>query len=344
MKLLQFATSSHRGRHQHLGVLVAGTADGGTVVDLTAAARVLLAREHVSRAGREALVAVLAPATMLAFIEGGKQTRDVAERAVEGVLSDGDERDPQGARLRYATSEIEVLPAITRPPMLRDFMAFEKHLLNVFPKLGREIPDEWYRRPVYYKGNTASIGAHGQDIEFPSYAEQLDMEFEFAAILGRDGTDIAEGEALDHVFGYTVYNDLSARAIQTQEMTVGLGPAKGKDFHHGHVLGPIVVTADEVPNPYSLAMTATVNGEVWTDTTSADMTWRFEQMISYASMSEPVRAGEVFGSGTAGDGSGAELGRWLEPGDVMEFTVEGIGTLRNTVIANRERGGRHGTA
>src|SRR5690606_12579027 len=124
----------------------------------------------------------------------------------------------------------------------------------------------------------------------PAYAEQLDMEFEFAAILGRDGTDIAEGSALDHIFGYTVYNDLSVRAIQTQEMTVGLGPAKGKDFHYGHVLGPIIVTADEVPDPYALAMTATVNGEVWTDTNSSDMTWRFEQMISYASMSEPLRA------------------------------------------------------
>lgn len=344
MKLLQFATSSHLGRHQHLGALVGGTADDGTVIDLTAAARVLLAREHVSVAGIEALIPALAPCTMLAFIEGGERTRGLAETALDEVLTVGDERDPQGAQLRYAASDIEILPAITQPPMLRDFMAFEKHLLNVFPKLGREIPDEWYRRPVYYKGNTASIGAHNQDVEFPAYTEQLDMEFEFAAILGRDGTDIAEGSALDHIFGYTVYNDLSARGIQTQEMTVGLGPAKGKDFHHGHVLGPIVVTADEVPDPYALAMTGTVNGEVWTDTNSSDMTWRFEQMISYASMSEPLRAGEVFGSGTAGDGSGAELGRWLEPGDVMEFTVEGIGTLRNRVIANRERGGQHGTA
>lgn len=338
MKLLQYATSSQQGTRHHLGALIDGTADSGTVIDLSAAARVLLSREGVSAAGIEALAPVLAPSTMLAFIEGGPRVRDIADRSIDEVLTVGDERDDRGASLRYSTADIALLPAITNPPMLRDFMAFEKHLVNVFPKLGREIPEEWYRRPVYYKGNTASIGAHGQDVEFPAYTEQLDMEFEFAAILGRDGTDVVESAALEHIFGYTVYNDLSARAIQSLEMTVGLGPAKGKDFHHGHVLGPVVVTADEIPDPYSLTMTGVVNGEVWTDASTADMTWRFEQMISYASMSEPLRAGEVFGSGTAGDGSGAELGRWLEPGDLMEFTVDGIGTLRNRVIARQERG------
>src|SRR5690606_9337786 len=125
------------------------------------------------------------------------------------------------------------------------------------------------------------------------------------------------------------------RDIQAKEMTVGLGPAKGKDFRRGHVLGPVIVTADELVDPYALGMTATVNGELWTDRSSAEMTWRFEQMISYASMSEPLRAGEVFGSGTVGDGSGAEQDRWLRPGDVTELTVEGIGTLRNRVVAAR---------
>ena len=333
MRLLQFATAGASGRRRHLGVLVDGTADAGTIIDVSAAVRVSLAREGMSRAGVAALAPQLGPSTTLALIEGGSATRDAAERAVGRALQDGAETDQFGARLCYATDDIELLPAITAPPMLRDFMAFEKHLLNVFPRLGRDIPEEWYQRPVYYKANTASIGAHRQDVAFPSYADRLDLEFEFAAVLGRDGTDIAEDDARDHIFGYTIYNDLSARAIQAQEMTVGLGPAKGKDFHRAHVLGPVLVTADEIPDPYALDLLGAVNGHTWTVGSSADMHWRFEQMIAYASCDEPLRAGEVFGSGTVGDGSGAEQDRWLDPGDVVSLTVSGIGTLTNRVIA-----------
>jgi len=337
MRLLQFATVSPYGRCRHLGAIVDGSADDGVVIDLSAAGRAVLASEGVSAAGIRSLAPALAPDTMLAFIQGGAPTRALADRAVEAVAVEGVEHDGFGAPTRYSTADVALLPVISEPPMLRDFMAFEKHLVNVFPRLGREIPEEWYRRPVYYKANTASIGAHGQDIAFPPYAEQLDLEFEFAAILGADASDVPEEEAAGLVFGYTVYNDFSARAVQTLEMTVGLGPAKGKDFHAAHVLGPVVVTADELPDPYALGMTATVNGQTWADGTSADMHWRFEQMISYASQGEPLRAGEVFGSGTVGDGSGAEQDRWLDPGDVVELTVEGIGALRNRVVAGTER-------
>lgn len=333
MRLLQFATKSDSGSRRHLGALVDGTIDDGTVVDLSAAVRSLLSADGVSRAGVEALAPVLGPRTTLAFIQGGPATRDAADRALERVRVDGAEHDPFGARIRYEAAVIDLLPAITEPPMLRDFMAFEKHLVNVFPRLGREIPDEWYQRPVYYKANTASIGAHRQNVAFPGYADRLDFEFEFAAVLGRDGTGISEDDAAAHIFGYTVYNDLSARAIQQLEMTVGLGPAKGKDFHRAHVLGPVIVTADEIADPYALDMLGTVNDQTWTVGTSADMHWRFEQMIAYASLDEPLRAGEVFGSGTVGDGSGAEQDKWLDPGDVIELSVAGIGTLSNRVVA-----------
>lgn len=333
MKLLQFATTSDSGRRRHLGALVDGTADDGTVIDLSAAVRSRLASDGVSRAGISALGPVLGPVTTLAFIQGGAATRDAGDRALETVLREGTEHDSFGARIRYDAAGLDLLPVITEPPMLRDFMAFEKHLVNVFPRLGREIPDEWYRRPVYYKANTASIGGHRQDVAFPSYADQLDLEFEFAAVLGRDGSGISEDRAGAHIFGYTIYDDFSARAIQAQEMTVGLGPAKGKDFHAAHVLGPVIVTADEIPDPYALEMLGRVNGATWTVGSSADMHWRFEQMIAYASLDEPLRAGEVFGSGTVGDGSGAEQDRWLDPGDMVELSVAGIGTLTNRVVA-----------
>lgn len=335
MKLLNFEVVGPAGRTQHLGALTDGDADQGTVVDLTAATRTLLVADGLEIGTAVEFARTMVPGDLLGLIRGGRRSRHLAEEAL-ATIGPTDQLDPTGARLRHRTDTITVLPAVTDPPMLRDFMGFEKHLLNVFPRLGREIPQEWYRRPVYYKGNPHSIGGHDEDVAIPDYADALDLEFEIGVILGRGGRDIAEQDARDHIFGYTVYNDFSARAIQTDEMTVGLGPAKGKDFVGGHVLGPVVTTADEIDDPYRLTMTGTVNGETWTIGNTSDLYWTYEQMIAYASRSEELRPGEVFGSGTVGDGSGAEQGRSLAVGDVIELTVAGIGTLRNRVTAPRE--------
>jgi 2-keto-4-pentenoate hydratase/2-oxohepta-3-ene-1,7-dioic acid hydratase in catechol pathway len=336
VKLLSFETSSVDGRAQHLGALVDGDADDGAVIDLTAAARSLLVHDGTEPSAARRIADALVPPSLLGLVEAGSRGRELADEALEHVARGGETADPFGAQLRFSTADVRIRPAISSPPLLRDFMAFEKHLVNVFPKLGREIPPEWYNRPVYYKGNPSAIGAHGEDVAIPAYADQLDLEFEFAAIIGRGGVDIDEGSALGHIFGYTIYDDFSAREIQAAEMTVGLGPAKGKDFLRGHVLGPVVVTSDEIPDPYGLTMHGEVNGETWTEGDSADMHWRFEQMIAYASRDELVRPGEVFGSGTVGDGSGAERGRHLVAGDLVELTMGGIGTLRNRVTATNE--------
>lgn len=333
MRLASLQTCDLGGHRTHLCALVDADADNSVAVDLTAAGRTLFAAEGLPPTGADRLAHALLPPDLQAFIAGGSRSRDAAEQAVASAIDHGWEQDPGGAQVRFRTDALTFCPPVVDPPMLRDFMAFEQHLLNIFPRLGREIPDEWYRRPVYYKANTASIGAHRQDIAIPSYAADLDFEFEFAAVLGRSGVDIREEDALDCVFGYTIYNDFSARDIQSAEMTVGLGPAKGKDFSAAHVLGPIVVTADELGSPYGRAMNGWVNGDQWTKGNTADMHWRFEQMIAYASRNEPVRAGEVFGSGTVGGGSAAEQGKALHTGDVVELEVEGIGRLINRVLA-----------
>jgi 2-keto-4-pentenoate hydratase/2-oxohepta-3-ene-1,7-dioic acid hydratase in catechol pathway len=234
--------------------------------------------------------------------------------------------------VRHEPDAVRLLSPIPRPPLLRDFMGFETHLRNIFPTLGREIPPEWYKLPVYYKGNPGSVAAHGDDIAIPSYGEALDIEFELALVIGRSGIDIAPESALDHVFGYMIYNDFSERRIQAREMSVGLGPAKGKDFLRGHVLGPCLVTADEIPDVYKLRMIARVNGEVWCDTTSGSIHWKFEQMIAHASTNERLHPGEVLGSGTVGCGSGAERATLLNRGDLVELEVEEIGVLRNRVV------------
>ena len=335
MKLLSFETVTGNQREHHLGALVDGDADSGLVIDLTASSTALLVSQGVGVAAAKEQSQKLCPPSALSFVEGGQRSREQAEKSVEIALESGWESSPDGAVIRHNTSHVTILPAISRPPLLRDFMAFEDHLLNVFPKLNRPIPDEWYRRPVYYKGNPSSIGAHRQEIEFPEYAEFLDLEFEFALVIGKGGANIKEDNARQHIYGYTIYNDFSARAIQSAEMTVGLGPAKGKDFIGAHVLGPVLVTADEISDPYSLSMNGWVNDEQWTKGSSSAMHWKFEEMIAYASWNENLQVGEVFGSGTVGDGSGAEQGKVLNPGDVIRLEMPNIGRLENRIVRNK---------
>lgn len=216
------------------------------------------------------------------------------------------------------------------PRTLRDFLAFEGHLLNAFKNLGREIPPEWYAVPAYYKGLPDTVIGPEEVIPWPSYSEQLDHELELAVVIGKPGKDIAAEHALDHVFGYTIWNDMSARDTQRSELPVGMGPCKAKDWDGSNVLGPCIVTPDEI-DAADLRMEIRVNGEVWGGDTTAHMHHSFADMIAYASRDLTLRAGEVLGSGTMATGSGLELDRWLQPGDVIEMEAEGIGVLRNQV-------------
>jgi 2-keto-4-pentenoate hydratase/2-oxohepta-3-ene-1,7-dioic acid hydratase in catechol pathway len=328
VKLVSFHTPTILGARLRIGA-VAGS---GSYVDLCAAYREKLLERGLTSAAAERIATALLPSDMVAFIEGGDPSLLAAQDALEWAERTGEETGPSGIRVRHEPEEVILLAPVPRPPMLRDFMAFETHLKNIYPKLGREIPPEWYNLPVYYKGNPGSVGAHGDDIAMPSYAEELDYEFELGFVLGQGGMDIPRERAMEHVFGFTVYNDFSARGIQSREMSVGLGPAKGKDFARAHVFGPCLVTKDEIRNPYELRMICRVNGEVRCDENSGSIHWRFEDQIAHASMDEQLVPGEVFGSGTVGNGSGAEIGRFLHPGDVVELEVEGIGVLRNRVV------------
>ena len=222
------------------------------------------------------------------------------------------------------------LRAPLRPRTLRDFLAFEGHLLNAFKNLGREIPAEWYEVPAYYKGLPDTVIGPDEVIPWPSYSEQLDHELELAVVIGRAGKDIAAERALEHVFGYTIWNDMSARDTQRRELPVGMGPCKAKDWDGSNVLGPCIVTPDEI-NAGDLRLTVRVNGEAWGSDTTRHMHHSFADMIAYAAQDLTLRAGEVLGSGTAATGSGLELDRWLQPGDQIEMEADGVGVLRNTV-------------
>lgn len=222
------------------------------------------------------------------------------------------------------------LRAPLRPRTLRDFLAFEGHLKNAYRNLGREIPPEWYEVPAYYKGLPDTVIGPEEEIPWPSYSAQLDHELELAVIIGREGRNIPAARVAEYIFGYTIWNDVSARDVQRKELPVGMGPGKAKDWDGSNVLGPCIVTPDEI-NPSDLRLTVRVNGEVWGSDTTANMHHTFASMIEYASRDLTLRPGEVLGSGTAAGGSGLELNRWLQPGDVIEMAAEGIGVLRNTI-------------
>lgn len=212
---------------------------------------------------------------------------------------------------------------------LRDFLAFEDHVKRGAERRGTDVSEYWYGAPVYYKGNHRAVIGPGDECPWPPYTNRLDFELELAMIIGVRGRDIPRGRAADHVFGFTVFNDFSARDIQSQEMTAWLGPAKGKDF--ANAFGPCIVTADELGAEPDLDMICRVNGEEWGRARSSDARWRWADMIAHVSAGEDVYPGDIYGSGTPGGCCGIDLGRELNPGDAVELEIERIGLLRNTI-------------
>ena len=228
---------------------------------------------------------------------------------------------PGGARLL----------APLRPRSLRDFLAFEGHMKAALTRLGREIPAEWYEVPAYYKGMPDTVIGPEQEIPWPPWTERLDHELELAAVIGPEAVrDLTPANAHTAIFGWTIWNDMSARDVQARELPIGMGPGKAKDWDGSNVLGPCIVTADEL-DASNLRMTVRVNGETWGEASSGAMHYSFGDLIAYASRSQTLHPGEVIGSGTAPGGSGIELDRWLAPGDVIEMEIEGVGVLRNTI-------------
>ncbi|MGW1750322.1 fumarylacetoacetate hydrolase family protein [Streptomyces sp. NPDC002092] len=243
-------------------------------------------------------------------------------------------------------SEVRLLAPL-QPPTVRDFVTFEEHVEGVRRSVDGSVgvPEQWYAAPTFYFTNPYAVYGPGDDIPVPPGSGVLDFELEVAAVIGKEGRDLTPEQAREHIVGYTVLNDWSARDLQSAEMRVGLGPCKGKDT--ATTLGPCLVTADELDEHRDeegflrLGLTAAVNGEVVGKDLLSNMSWTFEEMVAYASRGTWVRPGDVLGSGTCGNGGClAELwgvrGRQdpapLKPGDTVTLTVEGIGSVSNTVV------------
>lgn len=327
MKLVTFEVKTPSGPVERLGTLV-----GGRIVDLNFACALMLQRAAKAEAQKQA--DALIPAALLRFLEAGEPSLEAARKTIAfvdaGSRKFGDDlAGPAGEKISYKEDEVRWLAPLPRPPALRDFFAFEEHALQGAKRRNEPLNPAWYDQPVYYKGNPREIYGPGETIPWPSYTRKLDFELEIACVVGRKGRDLSEKDAAKHIGGYMILCDWSARDIQKNEMLCRMGPAKSKDFANG--LGPYLLTADELPDPDNLKMSVKVNGELWSEGNSSGRYWKFPLMLSHVSQEETVYPGDLLGSGTYYRGCGLDLDRWIKQGDVLEFEVEKLGKLRQTV-------------
>jgi 2-keto-4-pentenoate hydratase/2-oxohepta-3-ene-1,7-dioic acid hydratase in catechol pathway len=250
---------------------------------------------------------------------------------------------------RHALANVKLLAPVPVPRQIRDFNNAEDHMRNApagmqmlvarmkgQPVPARSdvqvsIPDVNFSQPIFYISNRFNVVGTETTVEWPSYSEWFDYEGEFGFFIGKGGKNISKADAPKHIFGYTVFNDFSARDKQIREMEGRMGPTKGKSFDTGNAMGPWIVTADEIPNSRDLKVQVRVNGEVWGNSSTSSMIHSFEDMIAYISECETLHVGEFFGSGTMAGCCSLECDRWMKDGDVIEVEFERIGVLRNPV-------------
>lgn len=275
----------------------------------------------------------------------GLRVAEVLAQGLPAAAALFEQRDRRAAR---PLADVRLLAPLV-PASIRDFVAFEEHVEGVSASVDgkSEVVPEWYEAPTFYFTNPHTVRATGDVVAIPE-TQRLDVELELAVVIGAvpgaDGENLDATAAASHIFGYTVMNDWSARDLQSREMKVRLGPAKGKDF--AMTLGPWIVTADEL-EPYLdddgfLAVRAElfVNGDLIGEDLVSNMGWPFAELVAYAARNSIVVPGDVLGSGTVGNGGclGELWGRRgrldpppLEPGDEVRLVVEGVGEIVNVV-------------
>jgi 2-keto-4-pentenoate hydratase/2-oxohepta-3-ene-1,7-dioic acid hydratase in catechol pathway len=308
--------------------------DTGQLINAAAACTRLLGARH------------RALASMQSLIESGPEGMNLLRRLPL--------RDAAIGPFAQPLNHVRLLAPLPVPPQLRDCSVFAQHVSNA--PLGMQrlkaalagepaptppaaaVPDVYREQPIWYISNRFSVVGNDAVVRWPAYSRVMDFELEVAVVIGKGGSDIAAEDARQHIFGYTIMNDFSARDQQRREMEGGLGPTKGKSFDTGNAIGPWIVTADEITDPYNLSVCVRVDGEEWTRKTTAGMLHDLEHIIAFISKNETLRPGEIIASGTVGGCCGLEMGRFLADGSTIELDVEGIGVLRNKVVASNHAG------
>ncbi len=315
MKLYTFAVKTQFGVAARTGV----RNKKDQLVDINlVVARLLKDRGHDNFRD---LSEVMGSTSMLELIRNWRWSEELISDALNKGISEG----PDGDSAIFEFGQVKLCAPLPRPWRIHDFMVGLKHVSTSF---GGKTPENWSKFPVCYKGNPDAIFGPDDVIKKPRYTSKLDYELELGMIIGKKGKDISKENASKYIFGYTIFNDFSARDIQFEEMKVGLGPFKGKDF--ATAIGPCIATSDEI-EPTKIKMTASVNGALWSSGYLDDMQFSFPEIIEHLSNEEYVFPGDLIGSGTVGGGCGLELGKNIDVGDTVILEAEGIGSLRNFI-------------
>lgn len=327
MRLVTFEIMTPIGTKQRIGAFL-----GNWMVDLNLGYTRYLYENNPLELACD-LASALIPSDMIGLFKSGKEGLDAARETLDYLARLEDKGPLHGARgetIFHQTDQVRLKAPVPRPCSIRDYSSYQAHV-----EFFQETPQEaWFRMPVCYKGNPGSVIGPEDTIFWPGFSDRLDYEMEYGIYIGKEGINIPRDQAREHIAGYTIFNDISARDWQQKEMTCYLGPYKGKDTCN--VMGPCLVTPDEV-DPADMRMVTRVNNEVWSEGNSGTSHWTVDQLVEYASLEETLYPGDFLAMGTIGKGSGIELDRWIRPGDLIEMEAEGIGTLRNRVGEKRPR-------
>ena len=283
--------------------------------------------------------AVVDVAALIGATQPLPDVRALLETGHDAIARVGDALAGGAAAPKVALADVRLRAPILQPPTVRDCIVYEEHATS---QGTRAIDPVWYRMPVFYFSNPLVIYGPDEAVPYPAASEQLDYELEIGCIIGKSGRNVPASAAMEYIAGFCIFNDWSARDLQFDEMTFGLGPAKGKDSASS--IGPWVVTTDELlpqikDGRLDLKCRVRVNGDDWLrDGETVDAYYGWGEIIERAAKDSRIAPGDVIGSGTVGGGSvreairkGYEAARWLEPGDRVELEVSGIGTLGNTL-------------
>lgn len=330
MKLVSYEVYTPVGVFERIGSI-----SQDRIIDLNMGYITLLERKK-GMARPYQLASVIVPPNMIQFFEGGEPSLQAAKEVVdyiEAELAEEEVLGPRQEKVVYGTDEVKLLAPVPRPNSIRDCNCYLLHMERALRALGKPFDGTIPKFPPYAKGNPQTVIGPEEPVLWPRYTEKLDFELELGLYIGKRGKNISQDIVYEYLAGFTIFNDVSARDRQREERSVY---GKAKDFDHSNIMGPCLVTPDEL-DPGNVKMTARVNGEVWAEGTTADMYVSFAELIEFLSESETLYPGDFIASGTVPSGCGLELDRWIKPGDVIELGAEGIGVLRNRVVQEPSR-------